>query len=181
MSSESALHYVCTIEEARRLVDRQQDFWVSECWCRGERGGCSRSRSDVCLQFAPETEADPKTKRKRTRLEVEEILIEAEQKRLVARPFRDRADMEITAGICFCCDDCCGYFLHPEERCDKGEMIESTDMAVCDDCMACLEVCRFGARTRSNGNLQIDRDRCYGCGLCAAVCPIDCVTMVARA
>jgi hypothetical protein len=27
-----------------------------------------------------------------------------------------------------CCDDCCGYFLDPSERCNKGEVLQEQIM-----------------------------------------------------
>jgi hypothetical protein len=32
-----AMHYVCTHEKARQLVQTQQRFWVSNCGCRESR------------------------------------------------------------------------------------------------------------------------------------------------
>jgi Pyruvate/2-oxoacid:ferredoxin oxidoreductase delta subunit len=31
-----------------------------------------------------------------------------------------------------------------------------------------------------DGKLVIQRDNCYGCGLCAQVCPEDCLQLVQR-
>ncbi|MBN2565618.1 MAG: 4Fe-4S binding protein [Candidatus Eisenbacteria bacterium] len=35
-------------------------------------------------------------------------------------------------------------------------------------------------RGRDEGGLDVDADRCYGCGLCANACPTGCVTMRRR-
>jgi Fe-S-cluster-containing hydrogenase component 2 len=43
-----------------------------------------------------------------------------------------------------------------------------------------VEVCYFGARKMDGGELTLDRDNCYGCGLCVEVCPEDCLKMVPR-
>jgi ferredoxin len=175
---DRALHFVCTMDEARQLVDAAGAYWVSNCGCREERGTCARSRHDVCLMFA-DTGASGSAKRAIGRVDVDGILLEADARRLVARPFlsEDRGSVE---GICFCCDDCCGYFLDPTEKCDKGALIERTERGACSDCGACVEVCHFGARRVADGSFGVLRDRCYGCGLCAGVCPEDCVSMVAR-
>jgi len=179
MSAESIpIHYVCTLEEARRLVSGRRDFWVSNCGCREGRGGCKRTRMDLCLLF----EDIPPTgsgKRVATLNDVEEILRLAESSQLVPRPFRND-DRTATAGICFCCDDCCSYFLDPSEKCDRGVFIERTDLESCTQCGACADVCHFGARTIAEGELAIDRDKCYGCGLCVDVCPAICIEMIAR-
>lgn len=174
------MHYVCTRDEARAILDRQKRFWVSNCGCRERRGGCARSRIDLCLEFRPVNASGGSGLREISRAEVEEILREAEARHLVMRPFRDESRQQ-TEGFCVCCDDCCGYFLSPtEERCDKGALIQSTDAAACTDCGDCTHVCYFGARKMEDGRLAVDSDACYGCGLCLDVCPAGCIRMVAR-
>jgi ferredoxin len=119
-------------------------------------------------------------KREVSLAEVAEFLREAEEKHLVTRPFRDEGTRTRVDGICFCCDDCCGYFLGEDEPCDKGDLIEKTDMGSCTHCGACADVCYFGARQMRDGELAVDREKCYGCGLCVDVCPVECVEMVRR-
>jgi ferredoxin len=179
-AGDLAFHYVCTRDEARELIGRGKEFWVSNCGCREQRGQCARSRIDVCLAFRREAAGSGSGTKQVTPAAVEEILREAEEKHLVSRPFRNEADRTETDGICFCCDDCCDYFLHPENRCDKGDLIEKTDADACTSCGDCVEVCYFGARQKPAYELVIDRERCYGCGLCVDVCPADCIEMAPR-
>ena len=174
------MHYVCTREELREVLKEYSRFWVSNCGCReGNEAGCKRSRSDVCLLLAGEIGASGSGKKEVTRTDVEAMLTEAEEKHLVTRQFRN-ADRTRVDGSCFCCDDCCGYFLDPKEKCDKGAMLETTKVEDCTDCGACADVCFFRARKMANGKLLIDRDQCYGCGLCRDVCPIGCIEMSPR-
>lgn len=177
-----AFHYVCTREQAQKIVGRYNKFWVSNCGCREDRGGCDRSRTDVCLMFRDDIPGSGGSGRKEiSRTDVEEIFQEAKVKHLVTRPFRNEENMTQTDGICFCCDDCCAYFLKPNEnRCDKGGLIEKTENDKCTSCGECTEVCYFGARKLRSEELLIDRDACYGCGLCVDVCPGDCVRMIRR-
>jgi ferredoxin len=180
------IHYVCTLEEGRRLIERQTRFWVSNCGCReGNPQGCRRSRIDVCLFWAEHDAGSGTDKHPVTRVEVEAILAEAQAKRLVTRPFRNEARTD-TDGICFCCDDCCGYFQdrdaggNPKYACDKGELVETTRMEECTHCGECAPVCYFNARRMRDGRLELDRGQCYGCGLCVDVCPAGCITMTRR-
>jgi Pyruvate/2-oxoacid:ferredoxin oxidoreductase delta subunit len=181
MSGEQVpIHYVVTHEKALAMIREHHRFWVSNCGCRERHGKCERSRMDVCLMFGEDTEGTGSGKKEIRLAEVVEILFkEAKAKHLVARPFRNESRTE-TEGICFCCDDCCAYFLDPTEKCDKGEMIEKTGFDACDQCAICIDVCYFGARKINGGKLEVEREKCYGCGLCADVCPVKCVEMVER-
>jgi len=129
--------------------------------------------------FNPEVPGSGSGMKQVSLAEVMGILQEAQAKFLVARPFRNQARTD-TDGICFCCDDCCGYFLDPSERCDKGELIAETDFDLCNHCGACVEVCYFKARKMMENELTAENERCYGCGLCVAVCTEDCIQMIDR-
>jgi ferredoxin len=173
-------HYVCTRDEARAILATHDRFWVSNCGCREGRGGCDRSRMDVCLSFSASNASGGDGLCEIDRGELEGLLQLAGDAHLVARPFRDDSRLE-TVGFCFCCDDCCGYFLHPhEEPCDKGNEIEITDLDACSACGECTQVCYFGARTVKDGQLDVDREACYGCGLCLDVCPEECIRLEPR-
>jgi len=182
MGMDVAFHYVCTRKEARELVKRRDRFWISNCGCREARGRCERSRMDVCLWFRDDITPYGTGFREISPGEVVEIFGEAEEKHLVSRPFRDEETRTKTDGICFCCDcdDCCDYFLNPEEVCDKGALIEKTETDECTNCGMCVDVCYFGARKMAEEELTVDRQKCYGCGLCVDVCPVECVEMVPR-
>jgi hypothetical protein len=136
--NKTPLHYVCTWDEASQLINSHDSFWVCDCGCRERKeGGCHRSRHDVCLMFTHDNAASGSNKHQLTRAEAEAIMVEARTKYLVTRPFRDESTRTVTEGICFCCDDCCGYFLDPTEVCDKGQFIEQTDMEACTQCGEC--------------------------------------------
>lgn len=150
------------------------------CGCREKQGECGRSRHDVCLEFYPQTAADGVGRKEVPSEDALGLLKEAAAGGLVTRPFRDYETKKRTEGICFCCDDCCEYFLNPQEVCEKGNLIEKTSMGDCIDCGACADACHFGAREMDADTLVVDRDKCYGCGLCLDACPVDCIGMVPR-
>ena len=179
---EPAFHYVCTREQAWGLVEGQDRFWVSNCGCReGREEGCRRSRMDLCLMFRGDIAGSGGSGKREVSLEdVRGFFREAQKKHLVTRPYRDEETKTRVDGICFCCDDCCGYFIGEDEVCDKGDLIEKTDLASCTHCGLCADVCYFGARRMRDGRLAVNREHCYGCGLCVDVCPAECIEMDAR-
>lgn len=180
MREEVNMHYVCTRDEAWQLVKNRDTFWVSNCGCREQRGSCRRSRIDVCLDFYQQSSSRGSGMKQVTLDDVKDIFTEAQDKHLVTRPFRNSNNSAKIDGICFCCDDCCGYFLDPSEECDKGDSIATTDMDTCNSCGVCVDVCYFGAREIYNDKLVIKQNLCYGCGLCLDVCPEACISMVKR-
>lgn len=181
MSAESlAMHYVCMFTETKDLIEKQDEFWVANCGCREDKGGCQKSRMDICLYFSRSSDPSGSNLRKISRAEVEVILQLAQEKNLVIRPFRKIKQPSEIEGICFCCDCCCSYFLSADEKCDPGKFIEKTDIEECLLCGSCIEVCYFQARKVEDDRLSIQQDNCYGCGLCTDLCPVNCITMIRK-
>ncbi len=176
----SPIHYVATHEQAWELIKAHNQFWVCNCGCRENRGKCERSRLDVCLMFSGQAAPSGSGMHAISFDDARRILQEARQKMLVARPFHVPGDPTKVEGICFCCDDCCGYFLDPTEKCEPGNLVEVTDHALCTLCGDCAPVCYFHARRVEDGRMRIYPDRCYGCGLCVDVCLLGAIRMVPR-
>lgn len=174
------IHYVSTLDEAAELINEHDEFWVCNCGCREAQDKCARSRIDVCLFFQGEGGFSGSGHRKIKRAQADGILKEAIDKKLVARPFRNDKKRDEIDGICFCCDDCCAYFLDPKEECDKGKFVERTDLVNCEACGACVELCYFKARKVTKDRLRIFAEKCYGCGLCIGACPNEYIEMVPR-
>lgn len=174
------IHFVCSHNEAKDLIDSREAFFVSNCGCRERKGGCKQSRIDVCLGFDENFKGSGSNLHPITKADAYRILEEAEAKHLVSRPFRNEEDKNIIEGICFCCQCCCAYFAYPEEACDKGSQIEFTDRNSCKNCGLCIESCYFKARSIVKEKLEVNQEQCYGCGLCVEACPTGCIEMKKR-
>jgi ferredoxin len=175
------LHFVATREEAKLLIDDAQEFWVSNCGCREPKGGCPKSRMDICLDFQENGASGGGNYHKISRNVAEKLILLAEKKQLVPRPFRGFEDRSQIGGVCFCCDCCCSYFANFDaDACDKGASIERTRSDDCVHCGACVSVCHFKARKMIADELKIISENCFGCGLCLDVCPASCIEMIKR-
>jgi ferredoxin len=179
--NEVNMHFVCTREEAKELIEKQSDFWIANCGCReGNPNHCQQSRNDVCLWFEGANESGFSGVRKASKEEALELLTIAKESHLVTRPFRDLSGKDKIGGVCFCCQDCCCYFKAKDDSCDKGTMFEQTDMVSCSNCGICTDACYFDARKIENDQLVIHPNHCYGCGICEDICPTGCIEMVKR-
>lgn len=179
MPEEKNMHYVTTYQQAKDLAHKFEKWSVTDCGCRkGNSQGCKRSPVDVCLTFSDDGYGSTgQGRRILDRQALDELFVLAQKNRLVTRPFRDYETKSKDEGICFCCDDCCSYFLSEDEPCDKGTLIEKTSEE-CVHCGGCVDICYFKARKMVDGQLIVDKERCYGCGLCVDECQF--ITMVER-
>jgi ferredoxin len=93
----------------------------------------------------------------------------------------------LIGGLCNCDQDCIVYRLQVKtgvmQAMFRAEYVGLVDWELCDGCKKCLLNCRFGAIHYSYtlGRPTIDMTRCYGCGVCRAVCDKGAITLKPRA
>jgi len=171
---------VSTLDEARGMIDRQSEYWISDCACRLNAGGKCGNGMRVCLAFAPEHASSTSHLAKADKDEVLRLLEFAGTSGLVPRPHNTESGKP--AAICFCCECCCCYHNKEEDRKkDKAGLSAVTlDKTACVNCGACAKVCHFGALRMENGKLSLNAEKCFGCGLCVLKCRRNAVTMASR-
>ncbi len=169
-------HFVCTLREAKTLIDKHAQFWISSCWCRENMESIENSRPDVCIVFTPDSIGTDSNVREVDKDFVCDILEETKSKHLVSTLFYGKAGSQQIQGVCICRS----FFENPNKISEKGNFIEETDINACIACGTCVDVCYFKAREIRDGELVDHREQCYGCGLCVDVCPMHCITMSPR-
>jgi len=86
-------------------------------------------------------------------------------------------------GVCNCDRDCMAYKLYIEKggvpHFFRAEYICQIDWDLCTGCKSCMSQCQFGAQFYSSAlsKVYIDPTRCFGCGVCRAVCPNEAITL----
>jgi len=89
-------------------------------------------------------------------------------------------------GMCNCDRDCGAYKGYIEMRGApsffRAEYICQVDWDLCSGCKSCMSQCQFGAQFYSSAlaKVYIDPSRCFGCGVCRAVCPNDAIALLPR-
>ncbi len=88
--------------------------------------------------------------------------------------------------ICNCDQDCVAYRIQVKANLMqvmfRAEYVALVDWDLCNGCKKCLLACQFGAIRYSNALKRptIDMTRCYGCGVCRAVCDKEAITLKPR-
>ena len=66
----------------------------------------------------------------------------------------------------------------------KKDVVASIDEPPCTRCGMCYYACRDGGHQAydlgEDGLPKPDPDKCYGCGLCVEICPVECIALVPR-
>jgi ferredoxin len=200
----TVMSYPEIVEFVRGLPD---DFAIARgpCACRLHTAGlgpdardlaggnlefCRTSPLDVDIQIATCGEQFGKLPayRRITRQELLELEAQCRDMGLVANVY---TMLSGDAGICHCSSSTCIPFMANEaiDRTSsvirRGSRIARTDPSRCRAHGHCVKACHFQARRVVAGPARAvsvleDPSRCYGCGLCEAVCPEGAITLQDR-
>lgn len=180
---------VLDADSARNLVRRASLIVAIPCPCRTHQKRIGKSENcpapddvSLCLQingFA-ESALDRGVGERLSTEEALRRLTLAEEAGLV---HTTRNNIKDDYFLCNCCSCCCtAMFLHNEigykasyapsrfrARLDAGKCIGP-------DCSLCSEKCLFKAISVDD-TVSIDPDKCFGCGNCSHVCPVEAVAL----
>jgi ferredoxin len=180
---------VLPIEDVEKVIDRADSITRFPCGCRFFTTGKTDKRYCFGVGFDrlgilgafPDAASS---------LEV----LEKEEAKRIFREFDEEGLMHsiwtgvtpYVLGICNCDRDCAAYRGYIEKRgvpsFFRAEYICLVDWERCTGCKSCMSQCQFGAQFYSSAlsKVHIDPGRCFGCGVCRAVCPTDAIRLVPR-
>jgi len=64
----------------------------------------------------------------------------------------------------------------------RAEYIAEVDPDLCKGCRSCVKQCQFGAMyfDPTNRKVLIEKEKCFGCGICRALCAHNAITLAPR-
>lgn len=85
--------------------------------------------------------------------------------------------------LCNCCECCCVFVQGLEKHgiltsIGRSGFVASLDLEQCNRCVICVEKCIFEAISYENEHIEIDRGKCFGCGLCAYNCCQNAIRLI---
>ncbi len=178
---------VLPIEDVEQVIDMVNNITRLPCGCRYITTGKPDERYcfgvSIGLLGQPGTEPDSSF----------EVLSKIETKKLFRKFDKEGLMHSIWTGVspfvigmCNCDHDCTAYKYYIEKggapNFFRAEYICQVDWELCKGCKKCMQQCQFGAifYSSSNQKVYIDPTKCFGCGVCRAVCSKDAISLIAR-
>jgi len=181
-------HHVAAFDDAAEILRKMDPIIVTECTCRKQAElmdhGCGKPL-EVCFMFGSMARyyIDYGIGREVSYAEAIDILKKCNDAGLVIQP----GTAQNPAGMCNCCGDCCSVLRGLKLLPKPAEAVFSNHYAIvdpllCSGCEECIERCQMEALSLNDiaGIIEIDLDRCIGCGLCVTICPTGALALQAK-
>ncbi len=177
--------WILPASQVRDILQAADPIAVTACVCRSHYQRCGHP-VDVCLLLNSVAAAEIKRKQARpvSLKAAKKILETADKEGLVHLTFH-MPGPDIYA-LCSCCACCC-HDLQILKQYHRPDLVVRSDFIAvdaaekCVHCSLCVDRCIFDARRMIIGKMHFDPARCYGCGLCATICPAGAIGMRPRA
>ena len=148
--------------------------------------GCEKDKYRICIHFpknAPSLNSpDGRGLSERvSREEAIEALKYSDKQGLIHKIGHSRQN------FCNCCTCCCTHHYKAEkyEKMFKGSFLRTpyiieVDEEKCKGCGLCMKKCQFGALSLKDGKITLDSEKCWGCGVCRVNCRAEALRIVKR-
>ena len=175
-------------ESYSHYINKASAICVVACGCRMSVEGC-RNPVFNCMHFNEQVEYWVKYRRSHelTKEEALELIEEQIKGGLVVTGQNSQLAPLV---FCTCCAECCVILKpfienHITNSIQKSNFLPQWDHEKCKVCKICSDACHPKAIGRHLSHVEGEKDhrivmeeRCYGCGVCSAVCPREAITMV---
>ncbi len=174
-------------EKVDELMDMLDYFSVAHCPCRliarytGQEDACDHS-TENCFHFGSMGKymVSVGMAREITKEEAKGLLKEAHEEGLVHIGDNYAGRLSV---ICSCCSDCCVWIRARKEleftSFSNSNYIMQVDEEKCTGCGVCEDRCPIDAVV-VNGVSVVNAEKCMGCGVCYPTCPSDAISLVER-
>ncbi|NVM56313.1 MAG: 4Fe-4S binding protein, partial [Candidatus Helarchaeota archaeon] len=182
---------VVSMEFVKDMIDKSDRFGVITCPCRlvGEMSGepCEVAPAEMgcfVVGIFAEMAVQGGIARPLTKVEAIDYLKKTEEAGLVHNAMGVARDRVYT--ICNCCKCHCGALLPASQTKLELKLVSQSnytpkrDQELCILCEKCMDMCPMEAISHPAGedDLIFNSGFCIGCGICAANCPENAISMV---
>ncbi len=179
---------ILNIEQAVSYLDKAEHIYLSDCICRTMMQNCDSPRR-TCIAWdsaKPLLDTDIYKNQNTVEITKEEAIETLKMSNDAGLVHMAYAMWDDNVNrLCSCCSTCCAIFasvlrhkMYPDLI--TSEALSITDMDKCINDGTCVERCHFGSREMVDGNLKVNDDLCYGCGLCVSTCPSEAISLVKK-
>ena len=171
--------HVTSYDDIWQIIEHvKEPIAVANCVCRQTKDviGESCKKTDIresCLLFGGAAQAylNWGIGRSINKEEAIDILKNAQKDGLVLQP----QNTQQPEFVCCCCGDCCGMLTSAKKFPNASELYATNyyaevDPKLCTCCEICVDRCQLEACAMMDGVVNINLNRCIGCGNCVANC-----------
>ncbi|MBY9004793.1 MAG: 4Fe-4S binding protein [Candidatus Lokiarchaeota archaeon] len=180
-------------QEILSILSKSKVTGISTCYCRETQRKYADNPNfdyplETCIHIGlgkdlQEIPYKSENLRKVTKLEVEKLLHQCDDKGLVHQLIYF-PNPQYYYVVCNCDPNYClvlnGFLKCGSPQMIKSDFIAKTITKSCTNCGICEEWCHFGARRFIDNSFLFNSTNCFGCGICISKCPNKAIKLVIK-
>ena len=186
---EVPVEKILPTQKVEEIIEKFDDIAVGNCYCRHHRDLLDDlckidAPRKTCLTFGKAARHTSKQGFARLISKDEALIIlqEAEEAGLIHRTWHANfAINNDVIAICNCCICCCVYSLPSLilPYTSANNYLAKVNLDLCKGSGICVEKCHYEAiQLNIDKKVEIKKENCIGCGLCASFCPEGAISML---
>ena len=181
-----------TSQEILEILKRSNVAAIGKCYCRSTQRKYDKPNCDhpiySCIHLGVgkslyEVLYKSNNLKKVSKEEIEDLLLESDRRGLVHQLIYF-PNPQFYYVVCNCCPCCCvvlnKFIKYGAPHMIKSDFVAKTDLDKCTNCGTCEKWCYFGSRKLIADKLNVNSQKCFGCGICVSKCPNKAISLIQK-